>query len=186
MSAWDDLGFELKLVFSEGEVEERFRERSSGVHPDAGGDKGEFERLREARNLLLDEGKRLEFWLKEQDVEINHSGNISAAIGEMFGRVGEVTSGVDSWSERGASVSSGLGKALWQKEGFGWKTRVEGLIDEVETWQGQQVSQFPALEEQVRQGDFTEALQVRAELGFLRKWRSELQTRFGKIWEGLV
>ena len=186
MSVWEELGFELRLVFAEGEVEERFRERSQGTHPDSGGEEGVFERLREARNDLLNDFKRLELWLKAHGIEVSHSGNISPEIGEMFGRVGEVTSGVDLWVERGVTVNSGLGKALWQKEGFSWKTRVEVLIDEVDVWQEKLVSKFPALEEGKAQDDFAQALQVRAELGFLRKWRSELQTRFGKIWEGLV
>ena len=76
MSAWEELGFELRLVFAEGEVEERFRERSQGAHPDSGGEEGVFERLREARNDLLNDFKRLELWLKAHGIEMSHSGNI--------------------------------------------------------------------------------------------------------------
>lgn len=186
MSAWTELGLPLQLVLESSEIETQFRERSATVHPDAGGAKGDFERLRESRDLLLDNGKRLELWLREHEVELAHSEAISDAIGSMFGKVGEVTSGVDAWSLEGQSMTSGLGRALWQKRGFAWKTKVEQLIDEVEVWQEALGERFSEIEKAGLAGDFTAALEVRGELGFLRKWRRDLQARFGKIWEGLV
>lgn len=186
MSAWTELGLPLRLVLDPTEVESHFRERSATVHPDAGGSKGDFERLREARDLLTDRGRRLELWLRENGVELAHSGAISESVGVMFGRVGEVTAGVDAWSDEGKAVTSGLGKALWQKRGFTWKREVEELIVEIESWQNRLGEHFPEIEQQGAEGDFVRALEVRGELGFLRKWRRDLQARFGKIWEGLV
>lgn len=186
MSAWSEFDLPLRLVLESNEVENKFRERSAIVHPDAGGAKGDFERLREARDLLLDSGRRLESWLREHGVELAHSGAISEDVSTMFGRVGEATAGVDAWSEEGKSVTSGLGKALWQKRGFAWKSQIEELIGEIEAWQERLGEHFGEIERQGTEGDFTLALQVRGELGFLRKWRRDLQARFGKIWEGLV
>lgn len=186
MSAWTELGLPLRLVLDPREIEGQFRQRSATVHPDAGGAKGDFERLRESRDLLLDNGKRLELWLREHKVELAHSGAISPAIGAMFGRVGEVTAGVDAWSQEGQTVTSGLGRALWQKRGFAWKKQVEKLIGEVETWQETLGERFSSIEEAALADDFAAALEVRSELGFLRKWRRDLQARFGKLWEGLV
>jgi curved DNA-binding protein CbpA len=181
---WDELSLPLRLDLTQNEIEAAFRDRSKASHPDAGGAQGDFERLREARNALLDSARRLELWLKIHDVELSHSGSIANEVAIMFARVGEVTAGVDAWSEK--SVASGLGKALWQKEGWAWKERVESLQTEIGEWRERLENDFKRLQANAENGEFAEAIQVRNELGFLRKWQSELQARFGKIWEGLV
>ncbi|MGJ8723532.1 MAG: J domain-containing protein [Roseibacillus sp.] len=182
MNAWEELGLPVGLVVAPEEVEEAFRKKSEGAHPDSGGEVGEFERIREARDLLRDDFQRLELWLDLQGVERAHSGAISERVGAMFGRVSEATKGVDAWLEKGAGVSSSLGKAVWQKEGFGWKTRLEELLQEVNDWQEGVVGLFV----EIGEGEVDKALEVRGELGFLRKWKHQLQARYGKIWEGLV
>ena len=183
MNVWEILGLPISLVLSPETVEEYFRTASEGSHPDAGGKAGEFEAFREARDLLGDDFRRLEAWLEVQGVEIAHSGAVSAEVGEMFVRVNELTTGVDDWAEAGSTKASGLGKALWQKQGFEWKARLEELLDELAKWQEKEVATFEGLEESL---DFAKALSVRATMGFQRKWRASLQERFGKIWEGLV
>ncbi|MDP0490858.1 MAG: hypothetical protein Q7Q71_07405 [Verrucomicrobiota bacterium JB023] len=183
MNAWEALGLKPRLALADGELEEKFRERMKGAHPDAGGGEGEFEAVQQARDLLADPGRRLEAWLKARGVEISHSGAVPPEVGEMFMRVGTATSGVDQWLEKGKATSSGLGKALWQKEGFQLKESVEQLIGEVEEWEERVTSRFALIEEQ---GDNEAALLARGELGFLRKWKAELRGRYGKLWEGLV
>lgn len=182
MNAWDELGLPVSLVLTREEIEVAFRRKSEGAHPDSGGEVGHFEKVREARDLLRDDFRRLELWLDLKEVEREHSGAISEEVGSMFGRVSEVTSGVDMWLEKGAGVASGLGKALWQKEGFAWKSRLEELLEEVENWQERVVGRFSELEG----CDIGKILVIRGELGFLRKWRQQMQVRYGKLWEGLV
>lgn len=186
MNPWAELGLAPRLVISDDEVEAAFREVSTGSHPDAGGRLGEFERLREARDLLRDEFRRLEAWLGFYGVELTHSGAVSEEVGAMFLRVNEVTAGMDEWQKRGEEVSSGLGRALWQKEGFVWKERLEVLLGEVTSWQEGVLGRFSEAEEDGGGGDFSKGLALREELGFLRKWRAELQRRFGPLWEALV
>ncbi|MDQ8189513.1 hypothetical protein [Roseibacillus persicicus] len=186
MNHWEVLGLPVQLALTPEEIEAAFRAASEGAHPDAGGEAGQFERLREAHDGLRDEYQRLEQWLRENDVAVAHSGAVSEEVGGMFGRVSEVLAGVDDWLGKGESVSSTLGKALWQKEGFAWKSRVEELLQEVNDWQERVTATFPKLEELARSGDFAEALRVRGELGFLRKWKAQLQAHYGKLWEGLV
>ena len=182
MNAWEVLGLPVDLVLAPEVIEEAFREKGEGAHPDSGGEAGEFERVREARDLLRDDFRRLELWLDLKGVERAHSGVISERVGEMFAKVNEATMGVDGWLEKGTEVSSSLGKAVWQKEGFGWKTRVEGLLQEVGDWQAGVVERFCEIEG----SSVDKALEFRGELGFLRKWKHQLQGRYGKIWEGLV
>ena len=182
MNAWEELGLPVGLVLKPREIEEAFREKSEGAHPDSGGKAGEFERLREARDLLQDEFRRLELWLDLQGAERAHSGAISERVGTMFAKVSETTAGVDAWLEREAGVATSLGKAVWQKEGFGWKMRVEGLLQEVDDWRTGVVAQFS----EMSASKVERALELRGELGFLRKWKHQLQGRYGKIWEGLV
>lgn len=186
MNAWEQLGLPVQLAVSADKIEEQFRAVSEGAHPDAGGEAGEFERLREARDLLKDDFRRLDHWLELKGVEVSHSGAVSEEIRTMFGRVNEVTTGVDTWLEKGGKVTSGLGKALWQKEGMEWKTRLEVLLDEVAEWQERVVATFFQLEADFSMGDAGNCLKARSEMGFLRKWKQQLQTRYGRIWEGLV
>ena len=186
MNAWEGLGLELRLALTAEDVEEAFRKASEGTHPDAGGEAGEFERLREDRDHLKDDFKRLELWLEVRGVALTHSGAVSDEVGAMFGRVNEVTAGVDAWLEKGEKVNSALGKALWQKEGFAWKIRLEELLGEVGEWQERVVGQFARLESQFSLEEPSACLAVRGELGFLRKWKQQLQVRYGRIWEGLI
>ena len=182
MNAWKELGLPVELVLTLEDIEEAFRKQSEGAHPDSGGEVGEFERFREARDLLRDDFRRLELWLDLQGVERAHSGAISERVGTMFAKVSEATSGVDAWLEKGAGVTSSLGKAVWQKEGFGWKAQLEELLQEVGDWQSDVVERFC----EVGEDGVDRALELRGELGFLRKWKHQLQGRYGKIWEGLV
>jgi hypothetical protein len=186
MNAWEALGLPTCLALESEEVEAAFRKASEGQHPDAGGQAGEFERLREARDFLKDDFRRLELWLQVQGVAVAHSGAVSDEVGAMFGRVNEVTSGVDDWLAKGQGVSSGLGKALWQKDGFAWKVRLEELTGELEQWQRRVVDEFPRWEKEFVEGQAEGVLSARAELGFLRKWKQQLQVRYGRLWEGLV
>lgn len=183
MNAWEKLGLPVCLVLEQEVVEQKFRELGEGLHPDVGGEAGRFEELREARDLLRDDFRRLEAWLRNRGVEFAHSGGVSGEVGEMFVRVEEVNRGVDAWLQEGNEKSSGLGKALWQKEGVEWKGRVEALLQEVAEWQERVVAGFAELEEGFEEG---KALAVRSELGFLRKWKAGLQGRFARLWEGLV
>ena len=182
MNAWEELGLPVALVLAPEEIEDAFRRKSEGAHPDSGGEVGQFERIREARDLLRDDFRRLELWLDLKGVERAHSGAISERVGAMFARVSEATSGVDTWLEKGAGVTSSLGKAVWQKEGFGWKTRLEELLQEVGDWQTGVVGRFGEIDSD----GLDKALVLRGELGFLRKWKYQLQGRYGKLWEGLV
>ena len=186
MNAWEELGLPVKLAIGAEEVEASFREVSQGAHPDAGGEAGEFERMREARDLLKDDFRRLDLWLEVKGIERAHSGAVSQEVGVMFGRVNEVTTGVDEWLQKGEGVTSGLGKALWQKEGFGWKARLEEVLSEVDVWQQRVVDEFSQLEGLPASEVEGESLAMRGELGFLRKWRLQLQARFGRLWEGLI
>ncbi|WP_411844663.1 hypothetical protein AAFN60_11555 [Roseibacillus persicicus] len=186
MNHWEVLGIPVQLAVASAEVEAAFRVASEGAHPDAGGERGQFERLREAYDGLRDDYQRLEQWLRVHEVAVAHSGAVSEEVGGMFARVSEVLAGVDDWLGKGGAVSSALGKALWQKEGFAWKSRVEELLQEVNDWQERVTASFSKLEEQARLGEFEEALRVRGELGFLRKWKAQLQSCYGKLWEGLV
>lgn len=183
---WDELALPARLQLSSSEIEEAFRKQSSEAHPDGGGAAGDFEKIREARNALLDPASRLTNWLQLHGIEPTHSGAISDEVAIMFTRVGEVTSGVDRWSEKCTTMTSGLGKALSQKEGFQWKEQVEALQEEVSVWQRKLEDRFPELALGAESNDFRQAVAIRNELGFLRKWQRELQVRFGKIWEGLI
>lgn len=185
-TSWDQLALPLRLDIAKEEIEGAFRERSAAAHPDGGGSAGEFEKIREARNALLEPASRLTQWLECHHIEPTHSGIISNEIGKMFERVGTVTQAVDAWSGKGTKITSGLGKALWQKEGLQWKEQVEVLLNEVSDWQASLVESFPELQRAAEENTFEKAIATRNELGFLRKWQSELQSRFGKIWEGLI
>lgn len=186
MNWWEALGLPVQLVLAEEEVEKAFQQKSAGAHPDAGGEQGEFECLREAHDGLRDDFRRLDAWLRFHGQEIAHSGVITPAVGEMFTRVSVVTGGIDEWLERQGQTSSGLGKALWQKEGFRWKQQLEDLLEELAEWQQRLQDEFTNAEQAGVVGDYEPALALRSELGFLRKWKLQLKERFGRIWQGLV
>ena len=183
-SPWEVFGWPVSLQLDEARLDEAFRELSQKLHPDAGGKVGEFERLEEAKQCLEQPARRLEAWLNFHGVRSGHSAAIPSEVGEMFVRVGEITQGVDDW--QASPKVSGLGKALWQQEGLKWKTRLEALMDEVTEREKGLVEELPNLEEAATQNEFERALEVRAEFGFMAKWRTSLRKSFGCLWEDLV
>ncbi|MBK1834015.1 hypothetical protein [Roseibacillus ishigakijimensis] len=186
MNVWEALGLPVTLDLTAERIEDAFREASHGVHPDAGGQAGDFERLREARNDLLDECRRLELWLLLNEQKLGHVGRVPERVGEMFLKVNQLVEAVDQWMEEGSLKSSTLGRALWQKEGFRWKENVEALIAEVDAWHQEAVADFGRIEEEAGKQEFTRAIERRVDLGFLRRWRTQLQTRYARMWEQLI
>ena len=67
-SAYERLGVERGLVMEDEALRAAFDEVTGEVHPDAGGEREEFARVREAYDALRSPGRRLRHWLETAGV----------------------------------------------------------------------------------------------------------------------
>jgi len=183
-SPWEVVGLSKSLSLDETSLEARYRELSKALHPDAGGNEADFSKLQEAKAILESPGRRLDAWLKTQGIETERTMVVTESVGQMYGRIDELTRGVDGWAAK--PKMSGLGKALWQKEGLEWKSRLEESIDELTAWENRLGEELSELDKANGDGVNERVVELRAEFGFLTKWQAGLRERFGKIWEALV
>lgn len=185
-SPWELLSLPLALNLSQEDIVNQFRTLSKQKHPDAGGNQGDFERLREAHDTLKHPLARLDAWLVLHKIEIPHTGAVTEKVGQFFLHVNEAKTSFQQWQAKRPNAESALAKAIWQKEGFQLKSQLENLTGQVDDWEEQLIAQFSHIQEETLQGQNKLALQNRSELGFLKKWRQELQACYSQLWEGLI
>ncbi len=185
MTAWERLGIPLQLAMDEEDWEKPFSKLSAKAHPDAGGERMEFEALCQARDVLKDPYQRLERWLDAKGKHVGHSSAVSPEVAVMFEKVADLKLCLSEWLSLGEKTSSQLGRALHQRKGLQLRKRLESCLEEVTRWEGGMENEFGELSKASEKGDYERALEVRGELGFLRKWRSQLRGFYGQLWEGL-
>lgn len=175
------LGLERRLALNGETLQECYDARSQEVHPDLGGESGEFDRVRQAHTELKSPGRRLRHWLKLGDVPIEEGGALPAVVTEHFGRIGELLHRAAELERRHASAKSVLARSLAEREGLGMlpqlqeeRGRVIGLINDLE-------GQFGAYEGADRDVLSSEAAETARALLFLEKWEGQLRIAWGNL-----
>lgn len=180
MDAYETLGLKRGLVYSEEVVREAFREAGKRAHPDAGGDEGDFSKLREATAILSSPSRRLAHWMELQGTPVNPRGVIDAGMMDVFTEVGEVTQKAEAVIRRRDEAKSALVRAMMEGETQLCREQVEEAIAKVDGMITTECSDFEAIENGTAIPLESAATIVR-NLAFLEKWRSGLRSCFSRL-----
>lgn len=176
MSAFEKLGVPVGLVIADEAVREAFRKRAGEVHPDSGGDAGEFAALQVAQEVLLSPAKRLKEWLAATGMEVDSRGQIEAGLMDLFQKVAEVGSAAEGAIKTGEKAGSALAKAMAEVALMKQREKVKELLAEVEREIGGRIAIFPEIAEGRCDGG-----KVMRDLVFLEKWRGTLRGIYGRL-----
>lgn len=165
-------------MVSEEEVRDAFRRVAAGVHPDSGGDEGEFAGIQVAQEVLLSPSRRLREWLSVRGVEVEPRGEIGTGLMDLFARVAEVGSAAEAAMRGAEGAQSALGRGMAEVRLMGAREAVKDLLGEIEGELGVRVCGFGEIEEG---GDVEGAAGVMRELIFLEKWKGTLRGMYGRL-----
>ncbi|MGJ8633761.1 MAG: hypothetical protein ACSHX7_07570 [Luteolibacter sp.] len=176
MNAFERLGLQLGLVVSEEEVRDGFRKVAAELHPDSGGDAGEFAALQVAQEVLLSPGKRLKEWVLANGLEIDSRGSIGGELMDLFQEVATVGAAAEEAVKAAEKAQSILAKAMAEVRTIAEQGNVKDLLARVEGEIAGREETFPAVEK----GN-VDAAEVMRDLVFLEKWRATLRGLYGRL-----
>jgi curved DNA-binding protein CbpA len=179
-NAFEVLGLEPSLVLGEESLRAAFLRSGKEAHPDAGGGEGEFERLKEAREILSSPCRRLRHWLELRGTPVDVRGPVDAAMMDLFAEVGAVTQRTEAVLRKREEAKSALGLAMVEGETQVCREMVEKAIRQVEEAIGRESAVFPAFEG-AAEPDVAVASRVARNLAFLEKWRAGLRGLFSRL-----
>ncbi|MES2438067.1 MAG: hypothetical protein V4584_03325 [Verrucomicrobiota bacterium] len=178
--AFQTLGLEPGLVFSEDSLRESFREAGKQAHPDAGGGDGDFAALREAFAVVSSPSRRLRHWLDLRGTPGDVRGTIDTALMDLFSEVGAVTQQAEAVIRKRDEAKSSLVRAMLEGETQLCREAVERAISRVEASITHECSVFPDFET-AADPDVDTASKVARNLAFLEKWRAGLRSCFARL-----
>jgi hypothetical protein len=176
MSAFEKLGLRVGLLFSEEQIRDAFRTRAAEVHPDSGGDEGEFAALQVAQDVLLSPARRLREWLKVKGVEVDERGTIAGEMVDRFQKVAETGAKAEAAIKAGEKAQSALANGMAEVRLMGERENVKDLLAGIEAEIRERVQVFPAIEE-----GKSDAAIVMRDLVFLEKWRGAMKSLYGRL-----
>lgn len=182
MDAFAELGLERDLRVSEEDLRGSFDRASLERHPDAGGDREGFARLRESYDILRGPGRRLRHWLELEGVELRGAEGLPEGVLGLFGEVGGLLQRVEAGRERKAEARSALGRSMVEREMMGLTEELEAMGNRVAARTVELEGRFGEFQEKGAVEGAAEAVGVAAELVFLEKWSAQLR----EAWVGLA
>lgn len=180
IDAFQILGIEPRLVLSDEELRDLFREAGKLAHPDAGGGEGEFSELREAFAVVSSPSRRLRHWLELRGTPGEVRGSIDDSLMDVFSEIGSVTQQAESCIRKRDEAKSVLVRALLEGETQVCREAVEKRIGKVESLIVRECSLFPEWEIS-GVGDVEAAWKAARNLAFLEKWRAGLRSAYGRL-----
>lgn len=180
MNAFETLGIDARLVISEEELREAFREAGKQVHPDAGGGEREFAALREAMAVLSSPSRRLRHWLELRGVLVDLRGSIAPEMMDLFAQVGSVSQAAEEIIRKRNDAKSALAKALLESDTQKSRDAVEAALATVERaiekacgpWGEWETMPVP---------DAAEGARLVRDLSFLEKWKAGLRSVYVRL-----
>jgi len=176
MNSFERLGLRVGLSFSEEEIREAFRKRAAELHPDSGGDEGEFAALQVAQEALLSPARRLREWLNAKGIEADERGTIAGEMVDLFQKVAENGAKAEAAIKAGEKAQSALAKGMAEVRLMGEREGVKDLLAGIELEIRDRAQVFPEIEE----GELDAAIVMR-DLVFLEKWRGAMKSLYGRL-----
>lgn len=166
----------MRLVVSDEEIRDGFRRRAAELHPDAGGDVGDFSELQKAQEVLLSPARRLKEWISAKGLESEARGEIDGSLMDFFQRISVVGSESEALIRENLKAQSVLVKAVIEVKLMAQREKVKELLAGIEREIGMREDEFPQIEEGEK-----DAGKVMRDLIFLEKWRATLRGLYSKL-----
>lgn len=180
IDAFQLLGLERSLVISDEALRDAYREVGKRLHPDAGGEDGEFAALREAYALVSSPSRRLRHWMELRGIPCEIRGTIDSQMMDLFAKVGAVTQQAEEVIRKRDEAKSLLVRALLESETQRCREAVESAIAEVQFAMDHECSKFAEIE--AADGPDEEVVaRIARSLVFLEKWRTGLRSYFSRL-----
>jgi curved DNA-binding protein CbpA len=180
MNAYKRLGLEPRLTITPDELADAFRNAGKSAHPDAGGNEGEFSRLRDAHAILSSPSRRLGHWLGLRGLTVESRGAMDPRVMDMFSTVGAVSQRAGDLIRRREDTKTALGRALLEQETQLCREAVEQAIAMVEPAIHEQCAAFASYEAASAPDAATASTTVR-NLAFLEKWQLTLRSLYARL-----
>ena len=177
---WDafaELKIDRSVEINKSRVEELYRAEAKSRHPDAGGDSADFEKISQAKAIVLDDVQRLRHLAELAGVESDEigRGGVSSEIGDLFGLVADAVQKAKALETKLSVARSALQKALLQNEVITMQREISAIqlrLGEVSTVVLQQANKDSA----------AGLAQAARDLAFIGRWKGELQKAFAGLW----
>ena len=174
------LGLKPGLVISEGELQEKYREASKRLHPDAGGGEGNFTALQDALATLTSPSRRLKAWLESRGWPVETRGAIDPALLDLFVEIGAITQKAEELIRKREAAGSALVRALLENETQSCREAVAAAIDKVGSAIAIRCDEFLTIES-AAVTDAPAASALLRNLAFLEKWRTTLRSYYARL-----
>jgi curved DNA-binding protein CbpA len=179
-NAFETLGINPGLSFSDDELRSAFREAGKLAHPDAGGDEAEFAKLREAFEIISSPSRRLKHWLELRGSPADPRGTVSPVLMDLFSMIGETSQQAETLIRKRGETKSALAMAMLENDTQLCRESVEKAIQQVEAAIHSECSVFPAIQNAAA-ADVESASMTARNLAFLEKWRAALRSLFARL-----
>jgi curved DNA-binding protein CbpA len=176
---FETLGIPNRLVISENELNEAFREAGKTAHPDAGGGEGDFSKLREAHAILSSPSKRLKHWLDLRGMPVDTRGVIDGEMMDLFGEIGAITQSAETLIRKRDDAKSALARALMESQTQQCRETVEVGISRLNVAMEKECTSFPEMETGLI--DLERAAKAVRNLAFLEKWKTGLRSCYSRL-----
>lgn len=176
MNSFERLGLQVGLSFSMEEIREAFRARAAELHPDSGGDEGDFAALQLAQEVLLSPAKRLKEWLAAKGCAADERGTIDTGLMDLFQKVAEAGASAEAAIKAAEKAQSALAKGMAEVRLMSVRDSVKDLLAGIEAGIRERTEVFPSIEE-----GKSDAAKAMRDLVFLEKWRATMRSLYGRL-----
>lgn len=175
------LGLGRCLRLNENDLERRYDERCREAHPDAGGDRAEFQALQRAFAVLKSPGRRLRHWLELEGEAFDPRGEMDHEVMAHFGDLSAALRHADEISRRQGDARSALTRSLAQREALAVQDELGRLRELTAGLIADCGGRFEGFERRGASASREEAGETARTLLFLEKGDRQLRAAWAKL-----
>jgi hypothetical protein len=184
MDAFSQLGLPVRLALETSEIEEAWRSATKAAHrdnksapvPDSPATP-DLACLHQARDILLDPGRRLGEWLRILSPQAAAPTAISNEFMEVFSRLSSQLSRTDSLLGQHRKAGSTIARAVLARPLVEAQLALQGFLREIQDLRQARVARFPEWEPPANEATYDQAHRALHDLKFLVKWEREVNER---------
>lgn len=187
MDAFSQLGLPVRLGLESSAIEDAWRTAAKAAHPDSASATDptnpdsqatpDLAALHQARETLLDPGRRLAEWLRILSPQASAPAAISSEFMEVFSRLGTLLARTDALLGQHDKAGSHIARAVLARPLVEAQLSLQSLLREVQDLRQARLARFPEWDNIANTGPFDEAYTALQDLQFLRKWEREVNER---------
>ncbi len=187
MDAFSQLGLPIRLGLQSSEIEDAWRSAAKAAHPDSSSATQptspdspatrDLASLHQARETLLDPGRRLAAWLQILSPQAATPAAISSEFMEVFSRLGTLPAGTDTLLGQHHRAGSRIARAVLARPLVEAQLALQAFLREIHDLRQARVARFSEWDAIADTGPYDESYATLQDLQFLRKWEREVNER---------